>query len=61
MTLMGAAMMSVGIGFAVGFAGGFAGAAWAAGGTADVPASAAEGKDFGCGAKGQKACSMQTF
>ncbi|KYF93277.1 hypothetical protein BE20_09890 [Sorangium cellulosum] len=40
-------LMSVGIGFA--------GAAWAAGGAADVPASVAEGKDFGCGAK----CPMQ--
>ncbi|WP_437573141.1 hypothetical protein [Sorangium sp. So ce887] len=59
MKLMGAVIMSVGIGFAVGFAGGFAGAAWAASGTADVPASVAEGKDFGCGAKGQKACPMQ--
>ncbi|WP_437587923.1 hypothetical protein [Sorangium sp. So ce1000] len=48
--LMSALLMSVGIGFA--------GAAWAAGGTADVP-SVAEKKDFGCGAKGQKACPMQ--
>ncbi|HTN85628.1 MAG TPA: hypothetical protein VL242_18140 [Sorangium sp.] len=59
MKLMGAVVMSVGIGFAGGFAGGFTGAAWAAEGTADVPASVAEGKDFGCGAKGQKACPMQ--
>ena len=51
MKLMSAVLMSVGIGFA--------GAAWAAGGTTDVPASVAEGKDFGCGAKGQKACPMQ--
>lgn len=57
--LMGAVMVSVGTGFACGFAGGFAGAAWAAGGTADVPASVADGKDFGCGAKGQQACPMQ--
>ncbi|WP_437540642.1 hypothetical protein WME97_24965 [Sorangium sp. So ce367] len=57
--LMGAVMMSVGTGFAFGFAGGFAGAAWAAGGTADVPASVAEGKDFSCGDKGQRACPIQ--
>ncbi|WP_438032994.1 hypothetical protein [Sorangium sp. So ce204] len=49
--LMSAVLMTVGIGFA--------GAAWAAGGTADLPASVAEKKDFGCGAKGQKACPMQ--
>ncbi|WP_433933855.1 hypothetical protein [Sorangium cellulosum] len=55
MKLMGAMVMSV----SIGFAGGFAGAARAAGGAADVPASVAEGKDFGCGAKGQKACPMQ--
>ncbi|XXY50747.1 hypothetical protein WME91_06340 [Sorangium sp. So ce269] len=59
MKLMGAVMMSVGLGFAGGFAGGFTGAAWAADAEADVPASVAEGKDFGCGAKGQKACPMQ--
>ncbi|KYF89036.1 hypothetical protein BE17_10490 [Sorangium cellulosum] len=51
MKLMSAVLMSVGIGSA--------GAAWAASGTADVPGSVAEGKDFGCGAKGQKACPMQ--
>lgn len=56
MKLMGAVTMSLGLGFTVGFAGGFAGAAWAAGGTADVPAPVAEAKDFGCGAKGQSAC-----
>ncbi|WP_437520029.1 hypothetical protein WME79_25700 [Sorangium sp. So ce726] len=57
--LMGAVMVSVGTGFACGFAGGFAGAAWAAGGTADVSASVTEGKDSGCGAKGQIACPTQ--
>ncbi|WP_437725836.1 hypothetical protein [Sorangium sp. So ce861] len=51
MKLMSAVLMSVGIGFA--------GAAWAASGTADVPGSVAEGKNFGCGEKGQKACPMQ--
>lgn len=55
MKLMGAMIMSA----SIGIAGGFAGAAWAAGEAADVPASVAEGKDFGCGAKGQKACPMQ--
>ncbi|WP_438024246.1 hypothetical protein [Sorangium sp. So ce233] len=49
--LMSVVLMGVGIGFA--------GAAWAAGGTADVPASVAEKKDFGCGEKGQKPCPMQ--
>ncbi|WP_437777364.1 hypothetical protein [Sorangium sp. So ce1097] len=43
----------------VGVSVGFAGAAWAAGGAGDVPASVAEKKDFGCGAKGQKPCPMQ--
>ncbi|WP_234022929.1 hypothetical protein [Sorangium cellulosum] len=54
MKLFSAVLMGVGIGFA--------GAAWAAGGATDVPASVAEGaakKEFGCGAKGQKACPMQ--
>ncbi|WP_438040786.1 hypothetical protein [Sorangium sp. So ce128] len=51
MKLMSAVLMSVGIGFA--------GAAWAASGTAEVPGSVAKGKNFGCGAKGQKACPMQ--
>ncbi|WP_433926136.1 hypothetical protein AB3662_24740 [Sorangium cellulosum] len=58
MKLMGAVTMSLSLGFAVGFAlgfaGGFAGEAW--GGTANVPASGAEARNFGCGAKGQNAC-----
>ncbi|MGK3959020.1 hypothetical protein WMF38_38940 [Sorangium sp. So ce118] len=48
---MSAVLVGVGIGFA--------GAAWAAGGPTDLPASVAEKKDFGCGAKGQKPCPMQ--
>ncbi|KYF75144.1 hypothetical protein BE17_38565 [Sorangium cellulosum] len=51
MKLMSAVLVGVGIGFA--------GAAWAAGGPTDLPASVAEKKDFGCGAKGQKPCPMQ--
>ncbi|WP_437283887.1 hypothetical protein [Sorangium sp. So ce406] len=56
MKLMGAVTMSLSLGFAAGFALGFAGAAWAGDGTAHVPASGAEAKNFGCGAKGQRAC-----
>ncbi|WP_437736495.1 hypothetical protein [Sorangium sp. So ce1335] len=44
--LMGAMIMSVSIGFAGGFAVGFAGAGWAAGGTADVPASVEVDRDL---------------